>query len=133
MVKILTPLIVVIMVGAPLILSLFGASYSAEGAMLLRLLALSALPNAVVVVYISLSRVQNRVRGIIFVQGALCTIALGFGYALLGPLGVTGAGIAWLVGQTVVAAALLLGDLRPILRHGGNESASGPVLHAPSE
>ncbi len=110
--RILVPVVVLIAVGAPLILRLFGADYAAEGSELLRWLALATLPNTVVVLYIALERVRNRIVGIIVVQGALCALVLGLGYSLLRTNGIAGVGIAWLVSQTVVAVGLLIPQLR---------------------
>jgi O-antigen/teichoic acid export membrane protein len=117
--RLLIPLVVIILLGAPLILLLFGRDYANEGAMLLRLLALSAIPNVIVVLYVSLARVENRVRGIVMVQGALCVLVLSMSYVLLQTFGITGVGLAWLASQTVVAVFLWLTRLRSILATGG--------------
>jgi O-antigen/teichoic acid export membrane protein len=117
--RLLIPLVVIILLGAPLILLLFGRDYANEGATLLRLLALSAIPNVIVVLYVSLARVENRVRGIVMVQGALCVLVLSMSYVLLQTFGITGVGLAWLASQTVVAVFLWLTRLRSILATGG--------------
>jgi O-antigen/teichoic acid export membrane protein len=110
--QLLVPVISLILLGAPWILRVFGADYAAEGAELLRWLALATLPNTIIVLYIALARVQNRVAGIIVVQGALCVLVLGLSYGLLDVYGIAGVGIAWLTSQTVVAICLLLPHLR---------------------
>ena len=114
--RILVPVVVLIAVGAPLILRLFGADYATEGSELLRWLALATLPNMIVVLYIALERVHNRIAGIIVVQGVLCVLVLGLGYSLLQTNGIAGVGIAWLVSQTVIAIGLLILQLRNRLR-----------------
>jgi O-antigen/teichoic acid export membrane protein len=110
--QLLVPVITLIIVGAPWILRIFGADYAVEGSDLLRWLALSTLPNTIVVLYIALVRVQNRVAGIIVVQGALCALVLGLSYSLLPVYGIAGVGIAVLVSQTVMAVGLLIPQLR---------------------
>jgi O-antigen/teichoic acid export membrane protein len=110
--QLMVPVIALILVGAPWILRLFGADYAVEGSDLLRWLALSTLPNIIVVLYTALVRVQNRVAGIIVAQGALCVLVLGLSYRLLPVYGIAGVGFAVLVSQTVIAAGLLIPQLR---------------------
>jgi O-antigen/teichoic acid export membrane protein len=105
--QILIPITAIIFVGAPWILRVFGANYAAEGTELLRWLTLATLPNAVMVLYIALARVHNRVAGIIAVQAVACVLVLGLSYPLLEIYGITGVGIAWLTSQTIVALCLL--------------------------
>ncbi|HSD84405.1 MAG TPA: hypothetical protein VLG46_11120, partial [Anaerolineae bacterium] len=112
--RLLIPVIAVILVGAPLILQVFGSNYSSEGASLLRLLCLAALPNTVVMIYTSSARVQHRMRAIVLVFAALCGLVLGLGFALMRTSGVEGLGWAWLIGESVIAAFLLVTELRTI-------------------
>jgi LysM repeat protein len=100
------------LLGAPYLLQLFGRAYADEGAGLLRLLALGALPNLVNMLYLSVARVRNRVGVIVTVQAALCTLALALSYPLLHWYGIMGVGIAWLSSQTLVAAGITLARLR---------------------
>ncbi|WP_406836264.1 lipopolysaccharide biosynthesis protein [Streptomyces sp. AHU1] len=97
---------VVIVVAAPQILSLFGASYAAEGSTLLRLLALSALPNLLLSVAIDVARARRRLRWAVGLQAAMCVLVLGLTRLLLPEFGVVGAGVAWLVTQCVIAVFL---------------------------
>jgi O-antigen/teichoic acid export membrane protein len=110
--QLLIPVIALILLGAPWILRIFGADYATEGTALLRWLALATLPNTIVVLYISLERVQNRIAGIIAVQGALSILVLGLSYSLLPVYGISGVGIALLASQTVVAVGLMIPQLR---------------------
>lgn len=110
--RLVVPAVTLIVVGAPLILQLYGENYAAEGSALLRLLSLSAIPYAVVFVYVSMVRVQRRIRKVFFVFAALCTLVLVSAYLFSSAYGVTGVGLAWLVGQSAVALTLLLTDLR---------------------
>jgi O-antigen/teichoic acid export membrane protein/LysM repeat protein len=114
--RLLAPLVVLILIGAPYLLRLFGRDYAAEGAGLLRLLALGALPNLVNMLYLSVARVRGRVGAIVAVQAALCALALGLSYPLIQLYGITGVGIAWLTSQTLVAACIALAHLRSRMR-----------------
>lgn len=119
--RLVVPLVVLIIVGAPIILGIFGRSYAAEGTMLLRLLALATLPNIVNVLYLSVARVQRRMIRVVAIQGALCMLILSLSFLLIGKYGILGVGVACLVSQSLVAIALLLTWLRPIVHHRKSE------------
>lgn len=111
--------VVILSLGAPYFLAIFGQSYAMGGATLLRFLALAAVPNAINILYLCIARVQKRMVDIIVVQAALATLILGLGFVLLRAFGITGVGLAWLIGQTVVASVLLATRLRGILYGSG--------------
>lgn len=113
-----TPLVGVFVVGAPWFLQLFGADYAQEGSLLLRLLALSTLPNIVVMLQLSVARVQSNTRGVIWAQALLCTCLLGLSYLWLPTLGITGVGWAALFAQSAVAGIGLRTTLYPLLMKG---------------
>lgn len=113
-----TPLVGVFVVGAPWFLQLFGADYAQEGSLLLRLLALSTLPNIVVMLQLSVAHVQSNTRGVIWAQALLCTCLLGLSYLWLPTLGITGVGWAALFAQTAVAGVGLRTTLYPLLMKG---------------
>ncbi|MEX2551608.1 MAG: glycosyltransferase, partial [Actinomycetota bacterium] len=96
-----------IVVGAPRLLSIFGPAYAANASGLLRLLALGLLPRGVIVLWMSTARVQNKVREIVAVQGALSIMVLGLSALLITHFNISGVGIAYVTGQTTVALALL--------------------------
>ncbi|MFD8152229.1 lipopolysaccharide biosynthesis protein [Streptomyces sp. NPDC059720] len=100
--------VAVIVVGAPWILRLFGPGYAEHGTTLLRLLALSALPNLVFSVAVDVLRARRRMRLVVGLQIALCVLVLGLVHALLPVFGVTGAGLAWLAAECLIAAPLLI-------------------------
>jgi aminoglycoside phosphotransferase (APT) family kinase protein/O-antigen/teichoic acid export membrane protein len=112
--RIVVPLAAIGMLGAPYVLRLFGPNYAAEGTALLRLLALSALPHIVNSLYISVARVQRRVRAIVIVLASLCALVLILSHILLQRYGITGVGVAWLVSQTIIAVILWATQLRPL-------------------
>jgi O-antigen/teichoic acid export membrane protein len=115
--RVLAPLILVALLGAPYILSVFGRAYAAEGTALLRWLSLAALPNMVIALSMGLARVQNRSRVIVLAQGAACVLVLGLSYAFLPIWGITGVGLARLASQTIVALFLIFTELGPIIKH----------------
>ncbi|MEV3967571.1 polysaccharide biosynthesis C-terminal domain-containing protein [Streptomyces sp. NPDC050698] len=100
--------VAVIVAGAPWILGLFGPGYAEHGTALLRLLALSALPNLVFSVAVDVLRARRRMRLVVGLQIALCVLVLGLARLLLPEFGVTGAGAAWLVAECLIATPLLI-------------------------
>jgi O-antigen/teichoic acid export membrane protein len=104
--RIVIPLVVLVVVGAPLILKIVGQDYMEEGTLLLQLLALSAIPNLFNMVYVGMARAQNRIRGVIGVYGANALLVLGLGYLLLQRFGITGIGLACVSSQTLIALTL---------------------------
>jgi O-antigen/teichoic acid export membrane protein len=99
--------IAVFMAAAPQILTVFGSRYAEEGSTLLRLLLLAALPNLLVSVAVDAARARRRLRWAVMLQAALCGLVLGLTALLLPELGITGAGVAWLAAQCLLAVPLL--------------------------
>jgi O-antigen/teichoic acid export membrane protein len=97
-----------IIIVAPTLLSFFGPDYAEQSTTLLRLLALSALPNTLVSLAVDVARVRRRLRLVVGVQLTLCVLVLGLSQALLPVLGLTGAGVAWLAAESVLACFLLI-------------------------
>jgi O-antigen/teichoic acid export membrane protein len=100
--------VLVVLVGAPLILRIFGQDYASQGSSLLRLLALAAIPNIVTSLFVSISRVQRRMSRVILTLGALCALVLSLSSVLLRRFGIEGAGMAWLASQVIVSSAILI-------------------------
>ncbi|MBC3844358.1 hypothetical protein GXW82_41985 [Streptacidiphilus sp. 4-A2] len=93
---------------APLVLRLFGADYPAHAGTLLRLLALSSVPNLITATALAAFRVRRRAGMVVLVYGSLCVLVFGL-FQLFEPvLGLAGMGAAWLVTQLLVAGGLLL-------------------------
>lgn len=111
----LIPAVTLVILAAPLILRLFGEEYALSGVRLLRLLALSALPNIITSIYISIARVERRIIDILLTFGALSVIVLGLSIYLLDRLGLSGVGWAWLIGQSLLAIYLLLTRFRSLV------------------
>ncbi|MFI6083674.1 lipopolysaccharide biosynthesis protein [Streptomyces sp. NPDC051217] len=103
MTLLLVPVVLVLVVFAPQVLAPFGADYAEHGSTVLRLLAAAALPRVVVELYIGVLRVQGRTGMLAALQGAMCVCVLGSAVVLLGPAGISGAGLAMLLSMTLVA------------------------------
>ncbi|MEU9040151.1 MULTISPECIES: hypothetical protein [unclassified Kitasatospora] len=99
--------VLVTVVAAPWLLSWFGDEYDDHGTAVLRLLALSALPNLLVSVAVDTARARQRLGLIIGLQGAYCALVLGLTAWLLPRFGLVGVGLAWLIAATVLAVPLL--------------------------
>ncbi|QMU71972.1 lipopolysaccharide biosynthesis protein [Streptacidiphilus sp. P02-A3a] len=93
---------------APLVLRLFGSDYPGHATALLRLLALSSLPNLIIATALAAYRVRRRAVMVVVVYGATCALVFGLFQVLVPRFGLAGMGLAWLVTQVLVAAALLV-------------------------
>lgn len=117
--RMLIPAVVVVAVAASPILSLFGHRYAHAGSGLLRLLALAALPNAIVTLGLAVARVQERPWALVLIQAGEFIPLVAVGEALLPSHGISGVGVAFLASQGLVAVAVLMTILRPLLRRSG--------------
>jgi O-antigen/teichoic acid export membrane protein len=98
----------VLLVVAPYILRIFGEDYATEGTTLLRLLALAAIPQCVIFFALTLARVRQRIHEVVAIQAWSCAFILGLGLVLLRIYGLNGIGLAWLIGQSILALFLML-------------------------
>ncbi|MEY9930237.1 O-antigen/teichoic acid export membrane protein/GT2 family glycosyltransferase [Catenulispora sp. GP43] len=104
---VLGPCVVVAIAAAPLILRIYGTEYQHGATGLLRILVLSALPNMVLVMAVSVARARMRMKVVALVYLVQCVLLIGLTVVLLPVMGVAGAGVAWLASLTVVAVGLL--------------------------
>jgi O-antigen/teichoic acid export membrane protein len=102
------PAAVVIVPGAGLILSIFGEHYAATGTTLLALASLSAVPNVIVTAALFGARVRQQRAVLVGVPAAVAVLVIPPALVLMPTLGLAGVGGALLVGQSVVAAAILI-------------------------
>ena len=105
--KLLVFVVLALLVSAPYLLGVFGHSYRDAGDTL-RLLALAVLPHLVVATAIGSVRAQRRTGLALCIQGLQCVLALPLTWLLLPVMGLTGAGLAWLVTQSLIACGLLI-------------------------
>ncbi len=103
------PALSLLVAPAPL-LALFGDRYAERGAGLLVVLVLAAVPDAVTNVAVAYWRSEGRLRRCAVMNAVMATVGLAGSWMLLPGLGIRGAGVAWLAGQTV-GAVLVAGHL----------------------
>lgn len=82
---------------APLILSMLGADYAAEGTTVLRVFALMVPFNVIVITWNMLMRIEGRMALLVSQQVLCCAVAIILSALLLPVLGITGAGVGCLI------------------------------------
>ena len=93
------PVTILATAGPMLLGLLFGPLYQQQGAGLLVLTALSALPGGLFSVYVSLKRAKHETRELITTVALVSVVSLGLGAALMARWGLNGLGVGLLVGQ----------------------------------
>ncbi|HVK36279.1 MAG TPA: phosphotransferase, partial [Microlunatus sp.] len=106
--RLVIPLAVVGVLVAPFVLGILGPDYAANGTLVLQLLLVSAIPQTIVGIAIATARIRRDLRTIMVVYAALAIGSIGGSRLALGPLGIPGVGLACLLTQLVVCAALLI-------------------------
>lgn len=106
--RLLIPSVAALIVLSPYVLSLFGKSYADNSVTALRLLAFGALPNFVMAIVLSVARVRRRLRWAVIALSSEALLGLGLATPLIHAAGVTGAAIAFVGAQCVVALVVIL-------------------------
>jgi O-antigen/teichoic acid export membrane protein len=114
---IVTPIVAVSFLGAPLILTIFGSDFAAEGTTLLRLMSLAVLPRVLIEVYLSALRAQSQARTLAIVQIGLAVLVLVSTVVLFPFFHVNAVGYGLLFSELLMAL-LIFGNLRKILKFG---------------
>lgn len=104
----LVPAIVLLFLLSKWLLLLFGASYSANALMLLRILGLSSLLVGVNEVYMSILRVQGRIRELVGICGFITVAVLLGSYFVMPATGIIGVGYTWIGAQGLISIYILL-------------------------
>ena len=112
---ILGPAMLVCFLGGRYILLLFGPSYAQHGLVLFMIFVVTAIPDAITNVYISVLRVQRRLRFAALLYLGMAALTLALAWILLPVLGIVGAGWAFLIAQ--VAGSLTAGVDFILFRH----------------
>jgi O-antigen/teichoic acid export membrane protein len=81
------------------VLLVFGHDYASEGATLLRMVALAAIPAAVVNVYLGALRVTERVGELVTIAGLMAATTMALSCVFLPVMGLEGAGVGHILGQ----------------------------------
>jgi O-antigen/teichoic acid export membrane protein len=112
------PSVIVILLLADKLLLIFGAGYSQNSIVLLRLLIVSSIPGSINLIYFAVKRVQMKLNIVVILNGFIAATTLGLSYFLLPSMGITGVGIAWLGSQGIVALGILISlfQRRPAVR-----------------
>jgi O-antigen/teichoic acid export membrane protein len=104
----LVPAVILVLAFADKLLLLFGIAYAQNATTLVRILAVSSLPLAINIVYLAIKRVEKKLKVMVSLTALVAVITLGLTYLLLPHMGINGAGIAWLISQTVIALVILV-------------------------
>jgi O-antigen/teichoic acid export membrane protein len=102
------PGIAVVLIAAPWILSIMGPAYAAEGSTVLRLMVLAIPFSIVSTLYVAICRIQLRMARVVVIEAMIAVLVIGFAVALIGPLGIAGVGLGYLIAEVVVAAATIV-------------------------
>ena len=101
--------------GGEWILGRFSPQYAEQGALLLKLLVLAALPDAITNLAVAHWRSQGEFRRCRRLNVVMAAVCLWLTWLLLPGVGVTGAGLAWLAGQTAGTAIVAIRAVLPTL------------------
>lgn len=123
--RLVTPAVALVVIGAPLILRLFGSAYAAGGVTTLRVLALSALPFTLVSTVIAALRVQRRTHLVFAINATILVLVGGVTWFALPHFGILAAAYAWLGTQCLVAAVMIGALVLPLAAIRRELSAAG--------
>ncbi len=102
------PGVAVVVVAAPWILAVLGPEYAAQGTPVLRLMVLAVPFSIVSTLYVAICRLRLQMARVVAVEAGIAVLVVGFALALIGPLGIAGVGLGYLVAELVVAAATIV-------------------------
>jgi O-antigen/teichoic acid export membrane protein len=94
----------VVALGAPWILRLFGVQYAAEATVLLRWLAVAAPLVVMTSLHFTRLRVEKRIGQLVLLSGLVAVLTLGLAAALLPRYGISASAVGWLLGNGLVNA-----------------------------
>ena len=122
----LAPIMVLFLAGGRYIMAVFGPAYVNHGQVLLSILVVSAIPDSIVNLYVAALRVKGHLHRAMYLTTSMAVCTLVLSWLMLPPLGLAGAGWAWLIsqcaGSVVVGIAVLGARLRTVAR--GSAAAS---------
>jgi O-antigen/teichoic acid export membrane protein len=120
----------VLVLAAPLVLRVFGEDYPEHATTLLRLLALSTVPNLVMATALAAARVQRRAGMVMAIYITVSAMVFGGALVFVPRMGLSGMGMAWLTAQTLMATALLLLRRTWLPAAGASTMPAGPYAEA---
>ncbi len=101
-IALMLPAIAALLILGGFVLSLFGPEYAAEGATLLRLIALAGLSVSAMSIANAYFQVKKDTGAIVAINFVYAAAVVGLSYALL-PFGLSGVGFAWIIGTGAAA------------------------------
>jgi O-antigen/teichoic acid export membrane protein len=122
---VLVPSVALTVIAAPTVLGLAGSAYASKGTIILRLVAIAVIPRSIIALSVATARIRRDIRTMVLIQGAGCVLTLTLAVVLLPTMGLAGAGIAYLISQTVVAVGAAPG-LIACLRAGPADGPRSP-------
>lgn len=90
------------------LLWVFGEEYAKNSFEVLSILVLGSIPFAFNSLYATTKRVQKEIKPVIFVYGGIAMITIVGSYLLMQSMGIIGVGIAWVIGNGVVTAGIIV-------------------------
>lgn len=100
-----------VLIGAPLLMMLFGPAYAVEGTTTLRVLAIACLPWTLTTIYAAVARARGRTFSVAVVHGAALVLFAGGALALVDAYGPAGVAAAWLGAQSLVVTGIAVHSL----------------------
>ena len=126
------PACLVVAIGAPVLLGLFGPAYSRHGTDVLILLALAAIPVAALNWLVTILRLLKQLMGVAVSNGVYAVAICGLTW-VLAPRGLSYVGVAWLggalVGVIVAAVAVAFGSGVDSRHHDDPSRVASPAAH----
>lgn len=113
----LSPLIIIFLIFGDKILMLFGAEYAENGFAILQLLVLSTIPVIINTFYITMKRIQKRVKEIIGLRAFEAFGILGLGIPLMATMGIIGLAWSILITRLIITIVLLPNFIKEIIRN----------------
>jgi O-antigen/teichoic acid export membrane protein len=93
--------------GSQLLLSIYGQDYVEQGTGLLYWVALASMPGVLLSIFINFLRIRDRLRGVFTVTALSNGGSILLAYFGMVWLGMSGAGLGWLIGQMIVLIGVL--------------------------
>lgn len=118
MTMILIPVVILIALFGSKVLWLFGEIYSHESLHLLWILLASTIPMVINELYVTVKRVELKVRSTVYIYSLITILTLGACYVLMNWIGLAGVAWGWLAGQ-VIGASITGWALVKMLRQRG--------------
>jgi len=103
---ILAPIVVLILLFTPDVLTLFGEGYPENSSSLLMLLSICTIPMAFNELYANTKRINNEMRALITYNLASAVGILGLGALLMLQMGIIGLGVGFLLSQFIIMLAI---------------------------